>query len=616
MAWLDDFNRSIGLASQIILYGNINDRFSVLDDNSPNYKNNINFLKNIFEKAGYDIIGIYDIVDGLTFSSSQMREKYDAIMNDLKPQGKGSYRGGFGEESQLMNQSNGSITNGIKFPTPIDALAAIRKIMINRQYPAVIIVNFCDKLISISQQQNDEEKRIHIILQKMAQEAADVQKQGKGYLKNTTVLLADELGSLPKNLYINNPYTKQIFVGKPSKLDRERFISFYKNYFYSQDGKVSVDDTKQFVDLTEGMSIVDMANLALLSSKDRIPIESSKELVSVYKFGIKQNHWAELDTNKIKQAEMIISQRVIGQDEAVKAVVDMIIRAKMGMSGIQHSATNAKPKGTLLFVGPTGVGKTELAKSTAEFLFGDENACIRFDMSEYNHEHADQRLVGAPPGYVGFEEGGQLTNKVKERPFSVLLFDEIEKAHPRIFDKFLQILEDGRLTDGKGETVYFSESVIIFTSNIGADQVLDNNLSPGEVKGIFVDAVNKKFREEWGRPELLNRIGENIIVFQPIKSFEFKKGIIDKMLRQVSSKIESEYHVQIIWDDSVYETIINSPDGFGKNGARGAGNIVEKLIINKLARLFFFNGFTQGDKFTVYYDTNDGISIKRGEKGD
>ncbi|MHB9308697.1 AAA family ATPase, partial [Fusobacterium polymorphum] len=154
----------------------------------------------------------------------------------------------------------------------------------------------------------------------------------------------------------------------------------------------------------------------------------------------------------------------------------------------------------LFFVGPTGVGKTELAKSLASFIFGDENACIRFDMSEYNHEHSDQRLVGAPPGYVGYEAGGQLTNAVKEKPFCVLLFDEIEKAHGRILDKFLQILEDGRLTDGKGETVYFSETIIIFTSNIGAAEV-DSNIEPKEVKKQFVEKVQKHFIEVLRRPE-------------------------------------------------------------------------------------------------------------------
>lgn len=159
--------------------------------------------------------------------------------------------------------------------------------------------------------------------------------------------------------------------------------------------------------------------------------------------------------SKLEKLEDIRHDRVKGQDEAIKKVKSVIIRAYTGFSGLLHSTKPHKPKGILFFVGPTGVGKTELAKVTAEFLFGDEDVCIRFDMSEYSQDHSDQRLIGAPPSYVGYDEGGQLTNAVLEKPFCVLLFDEIEKAHPRILDKFLQILEDGRLTDGHGKTVNF-----------------------------------------------------------------------------------------------------------------------------------------------------------------
>ena len=192
------------------------------------------------------------------------------------------------------------------------------------------------------------------------------------------------------------------------------------------------------------------------------------------------------------------------------------------MSNIVYDSLNVTI--ILFFVGPTGVGKTELSKALAKFLFGDEQACIRFDMSEYAQENSDQKLIGAPPGYVGYEEGGQLTNAVREKPFSIILFDEIEKAakpNPRILDIFLQILEDGRLTDSKGETVYFSESVIIFTSNLGASEVSSSG-SNEEVAEEFIKIVKNYFDNEIKRPEILGRIGyNNIVPFNFIKDKEF-----------------------------------------------------------------------------------------------
>ncbi|MDE6472938.1 MAG: AAA family ATPase, partial [Ureaplasma sp.] len=180
----------------------------------------------------------------------------------------------------------------------------------------------------------------------------------------------------------------------------------------------------------------------------------------------------------------------------------------------------------MFFAGPTGTGKTELSKSIAEFIFGDEKRIIRFDMSEFNHEHSDQRLIGAPPGYVGYDSGGELTNKVKENPFSVLLFDEIEKAHNKILDKFLQILEDGRLTSSQGEIIDFSQTFIIFTSNIGANNA-NINSSFDDLEKYFINEVKKYFYEELQRPEILNRISEkNIVAFNFITDFNIIKEII------------------------------------------------------------------------------------------
>jgi hypothetical protein len=199
-------------------------------------------------------------------------------------------------------------------------------------------------------------------------------------------------------------------------------------------------------DLTDGLTLLDLRNLLALSNQMPVRIRPDR-LVNLYKFGEQRSPWEDLDGARLNGVEEELRKRVIGQDKAVHAVGTLLIRAYMGLAGLQHSSVRRKPRGILFFVGPTGVGKTELAKATAAFLFGDENACIRFDMSEYSHEHDDQRLVGAPPSYVGFEQGGQLTNAVRQRPFCVLLFDEIEKAHPRVLDKFLQVWRAGGPVD-------------------------------------------------------------------------------------------------------------------------------------------------------------------------
>src|SRR5690606_13759088 len=195
-------------------------------------------------------------------------------------------------------------------------------------------------------------------------------------------------------------------------------------------------------------------------------LSNVKRLSEMYKYGVTTNEWDKIQSSRLENAEEFICGRIKGQKAAVARVLDIIKRAKIGLSAGDSSKSN-RPRGVLFFAGSTGVGKTEMAKALAALLFGQEERLLRFDMSEYAAPQSDQRLLGAPPGYVGYEEGGQLTNAVKKNPFSILLFDEIEKAHGSIFDKFLQILDDGRLTDGKGETIYFSECIIIFTSNLG-----------------------------------------------------------------------------------------------------------------------------------------------------
>ena len=267
-------------------------------------------------------------------------------------------------------------------------------------------------------------------------------------------------------------------------------------------------------------------------------------------------------------------------------------------------------KAYYFFAGPTGVGKTELAKSLAELIFSDEEAILRFDMSEYNDSNSDVKLIGSPPGYIGYEEGGQLTAQIKRKPFSVLLFDEIEKAHPVVFDKFLQILDDGRLTDGKGETVYFSETLIIFTSNLGVYTQDENgmriqNIDPvkhdfAAVEKLIMNEIHTFFNFKLNRPEILNRFGDNFAIFDFIRP-DVDKQIFLKTLNTIRENLLQQRKCHMEFDDAFVESFREHfiADNL-MNGGRGINNRIETHIKNGITNFMFDKGKTENLKFRLY----------------
>ena len=309
--------------------------------------------------------------------------------------------------------------------------------------------------------------------------------------------------------------------------------------------------------------------------------------------GVPATNIVQEEAERLLNLEAVLHERVIGQDRAVKAVAEAIRRARAGIKDPK------RPVGSFIFLGPTGVGKTELTRTLAEFLFGEEDALIRIDMSEYQERHTVSRLVGAPPGYVGYEEAGQLTEAVRRRPYSVVLFDEIEKAHPDVFNIFLQILDDGRLTDAQGRTVNFQNTVVIMTSNVGSQHLVSDRqfgftaregVDFRETERRAMDALERSFR-----PEFLNRIDE-IIVFQPLTKADVLE-IVDIMLRRLNTHLESQ-KVQVEVTQAAKEFL--AEQGYDpKFGARPLARAIRRYVENPLSGRIIGGEFDPGDTVVV-----------------
>jgi ATP-dependent Clp protease ATP-binding subunit ClpB len=318
--------------------------------------------------------------------------------------------------------------------------------------------------------------------------------------------------------------------------------------------------------------------------KEEVGPEDVAEVVAKWT-GIPVARMLESEVSKLLNMEERIGQRVVGQKEAIVAVSNAVRRAR---SGLQDPN---RPIGSFIFLGPTGVGKTELARALAEFLFDDEQAMVRVDMSEYMERHSVARLIGAPPGYVGYDEGGYLTEAVRRRPYSVVLFDEIEKAHPEVFNAMLQILDDGRLTDGKGRTVDFKNCIIIMTSNIGSTEIKDYSAQDEDsMKERVLEALRFHFR-----PEFLNRL-DDIIIFHPLNREDIKK-IVDIQMKRLNKRL-SDNKLTLTLSPEAREML--AADGFDPSyGARPLKRAIQRLIENPLASEILSGKFSPDDNIKV-----------------
>ena len=341
--------------------------------------------------------------------------------------------------------------------------------------------------------------------------------------------------------------------------------------------------------------------------KEEVTSENISEVIAKWT-GIPVTKLLQSEREKLLHLEDELHKRVVGQEEAIQAVADAIRRNRAGLSD------EKKPIGSFLFLGTTGVGKTELAKALAEFLFDDENNMTRIDMSEYQERHSVSRLVGAPPGYVGYDEGGQLTEAVRRRPYSVVLLDEIEKAHPDVFNTLLQVLDDGRLTDNKGRVVNFKNSIIIMTSNLGSHLIQENFEN---IKEDNVDEIVEKTKEEVFnllkqtlRPEFLNRIDETVL-FQPLSKSQIGK-IVSFQLRSFNEMLEKRNIILTATEDALkYLTNKGYDPTFG---ARPLKRVLQQEVLNKLSKEILAGNINDGDRVTLDYFDETGLVFTKIEK--
>ena len=633
--WQREIENFIGVKSCIILEGNVYDeypRFSYSKEGVvfKDIGSLDSTIRNIVEKDKGRVVFCDPILGFYTYGGERQEELLSSILE----------ADGVTYEKKERN-NDGIIYFYPKHTNKCSSLIYMSEIIRNtvtnhsktEEIPFVVfVVNFASRLEGFALGQAEaNELFLNLVV-------ASTSNGSPNKMKNTILMVVDKYNDIPAWVYLNNPNVRTVSIGVPDRNTRRIYLqnTFGELRRYSVLGDEHDEIGKRFVAETEGMQCSELGQILKMALKLDIPPEKIRDAFQLYKYGVKDNPWDQLEESFLIDLNGCLENRVKGQSDALDKVKIVIKRAVAGLSGLQHSSASQKPRGILFFAGPTGVGKTETAKAIAEAVFGDENACIRFDMSEYRQEHSDQKLFGAPPGYVGYEGGGQLTNAIKKRPFSVLLFDEIEKASPTILDKFLQIFEDGRMTDNQGNTVYFGESIIIFTSNIGLTKVvydkygrpvLDEAGEPLrvpviEIKDPLIEDTYefrakvsetltqgvKNYFTRMGRPELLNRLGEdNIVVFQFI-NVEDAKTICEFKLENICEELKKKKGI-VVSVDNVIEELKSKAVSERANGGRGVGNMLEREFLNPLAE-YLCDRTNESGYLECYLNENREIRFK------
>lgn len=597
--WLRDFERFLPLKSQFVLSGNVRDLQVVEVQPGVVTAQPLNqSVATAFRRCGYADAILFQPLAGFSIVS---------------------VLGATGSAAVGLLQELGLSNEGGQGTASAEVLAgALHRIVKRQGEPVALIVDFASRLLT---RPTDPTVTEHCLFTQALVLSLQAAPRPAGADRrpffNTVVWIVDKEGDLPDWFVVGNPRLRHIPVPRPDNRARRALAPALLRPLGGA-AQASAEDLKkaqdEFVDGTEGMLLADVNAISVLARVEGVPFSKIADAVRSYKVGVTEDPWLQIGREKIQNAESFIRQRVKGQPDAVVHMLDIVKRAVTGVGGGRRGG---RPRGVAFLAGPTGVGKTELAKTITSLLFGDESAYIRFDMSEFSAEHADQRLLGAPPGYVGYDAGGELTNAIREKPFSVVLFDEIEKAHPRVLDKFLQILDDGVLTSGRGDRVYFSEALIVFTSNLGIYKMTDSgerelNVSPQEpyeaVKQKVEAEIERHFKFVLNRPEILNRMGENIIVFDFIRE-DIAGQIFQQMVANTLADLKSQA-LEVSLAPEAMSSLRALCLADLSNGGRGIRNQVEARLLNPLARALFDIDAAPGSSYLVNAIQTDQLSLE------
>lgn len=585
--WLREIDTLLCVHPQLVIAGNVRD-FSLLttEDGAPDLVDMAGALERILRRRGYSALLRYVPGVGVT---------------TVSPADDSSTTGPSPAEVATTITGHAGVGGRATLSAPelADLVAAVGR---HRGVPVALLVEYASQLTASDGTADDATRQLltrarHEAL--TAVPAGPSRDERAGAPFNTVFWLVDREHDLPTWFVTGTPAVRLVVV--PDPFAPQRLAAARVCLRQLEDAQTAPPAAleaaaEQLVAATDGMTLRAVLGTAALAVDQRIPLAQIRDAAQAYRTGISEDPWRHPDTRRrIAGGEKTLSQSVLGQEPAIRKTLDLLTRSVMGLNGAQGGASAGRPRGVLFFAGPTGVGKTELAKAVTRLVFGDEEAYLRFDMSEYSAEHSEARLVGAPPGYTGFDAGGQLTSAVRQRPFRVILFDEIDKAHPTILDKFLQILEDGRLTDGRGSTVLFSDTLLIFTSNRGVltrdreGHTIENvtaAMPRAEVEQRVRAGIADFFRRDIQRPELFNRLGDGVVIFDFVRR-DVAERLLPLFVDRVAQRLEQQHGLRLEIAPLAMESLREHALADLTNGGRGVSTAVETMLVNPLARRLF-----------------------------